>query len=61
MRPEDCGMDTPVWCLLCGGPAVVVFADVGDEVKVECLKCGLYDAYPQDLAFRPDVTEQVEP
>ena len=39
----------PVTCLMCGGRAEIAFRDVGDEVKVECPKCGLYDAYMADL------------
>ena len=39
----------PVTCLMCGGRAEIAFRDVGNEVKVECPNCGLYDAYMADL------------
>ena len=39
----------PVTCFMCGGRAEIAFRDVGDEVKVECPKCGLYDAYMANL------------
>lgn len=45
-KKED---ELPVTCAMCGNHAAVAFRNVGDEVKVECPTCGLYETNPEDL------------
>ena len=35
--------ETAMRCIICGGPAIIPFWEVGDSVIVECPKCGNYN------------------